>query len=637
MTDEEIANRVKKLEHDISLANDFYWNRPDQGPLVDDFTYDRMVEELKRLDPDNPLVAKVAESDQQGIKVKHVKPMLSLDKVYSWDDLVKWCEGVARSKDELFCFSPKYDGISIEIANGRLVTRGKGGEFGNDITHLAPWITIRLSFDGSEPMFSAVINTDPWKANRYVGELLVPYPRFEKLKNSYPEFADYKTPRNLASGFSNISINSPVLNSLMFAGKHVPVATWVYHRAKELTLPLKAIAGAESDIVKKLRNYHQLPCDGIVCRLKDDAYGESLGVTQHHPRSAMALKFKDDEYQTTVKKIIWQVGNEAITPVAEFDPVDIDGVKVTRATCHNAKFVADNNLAEGSRISIVRRGGVIPKIVKVEKDNSPFIKCKLPTKCPVCGQDTVYQEPDMICLNQTCPGRCTSKILKGLNELGIKGIGPSMVERLVRELHIATIIDFCMEAWDRDILLAKGFTAHEIHVLMSEIERVVTCGQDDESIFASLCIPQAGRNFAKQVIKYFGGIMSLADYEPEELRDKFSKIPGLNSTAASNVIDWFIENEATNYFESYYNLFTHKKMIDVDSRTKYCFTGALPYPRKDLEQWVIDAGGYPTDNIRQANYLVSASPLSTSSKMKYARAHNIPVITFEQLMNQLSK
>lgn len=107
MTDEEMQARIKTLEHDISVANDYYWNRPDQGPLVDDFTYDRMVEELKRLDPDNPLVVKVAESDQQGIKVRHVKPMLSLDKVYSWDDLVKWCRSVARSDAELFSFSPE--------------------------------------------------------------------------------------------------------------------------------------------------------------------------------------------------------------------------------------------------------------------------------------------------------------------------------------------------------------------------------------------------------------------------------------------------------------------------------------------------------------------------------------------------
>ena len=350
----------------------------------------------------------------------------------------------------------------------------------------------------------------------------------------------------------------------------------------------------------------------------------------------MSRKVEDDEDQTTVKRIVWQVGNEAITPVAEFDPVDIDGVNVTRATCHNAKFVADNNLAPGSRISIVRRGGVIPKIVKVEKDDSPIIKCRLPTKCPVCGEDTVYKEPDMICLNQTCPGRCTSKILKGLNELGIKGIGPSMVERLVRELHIATIIDFCMEAWDRDILLAKGFTAHEIHVLMSEIERAVNVGQEDTAIFASLCIPMASRSFAEKVIKYRGDIMSLLEQDTDNLYDDLCKIPGINTTAAKNVVDFIIEGGAE-LFESYYNLFVHKKPADIGSRKKYCFTGALPKPRKELEQFVIDAGGYPTDNIRQADYLVSASPTSTSSKMLYARKHGIPIITFEELNAQLSK
>ena len=636
MTDEEMQARIKTLEHDISVANDYYWNKPDQGPLVDDFTYDRMVEELKRLDPDNPLVAKVADSDQQGVKIKHIKPVLSLNKVYSWDDLVKWCEGVARSKDELFCFSPKYDGASLTVEQGKLVTRG-GGEEGTDISHLAPWILCRLGYGASctETTMSAFMSSNPSKP-MYVGELVVPYPKFEKLKSSYPEFAEYKTPRNLASGFANTSPSSPLLNTLMFAGRHVPVATWVYHRAKELTLPLTAIKDAEKEIIKKLRNFQKIPCDGIVCRLADDKYGESLGVTQHHPRNAMALKFKDDEYQTTVKKIVWQVGNEAITPVAEFDPVDIDGVNVTRATCHNAKFVADNNLAPGSRISIVRRGGVIPKIVKVEKDDSPFIKCRLPTKCPVCGQDAVYEEPDMICLNQTCPGRCTSKILKGLDELGVKGIGPSMVERLVRELHIATIIDFCMEAWDRNILLAKGFTAHEIHVLMSEIERAVNVGQEDVAIFASLCIPMASRSFAEKVIKYRGDIMSLLESDPEELYADLCKIPGINTTAARHVADFIIEGGAE-LFESYYNLFVHKKPADIGSRKKYCFTGALPKPRKELEQFVMDAGGYPTDNIRQADYLVSASPTSTSTKMLYARKHNIPIITFEELNAQLSK
>ena len=130
--------------------------------------------------------------------------------------------------------------------------------------------------------------------------------------------------------------------------------------------------------------------------------------------------------------------------------------------------------------------------------------------------------------------------------------------------------------------------------------------------------------------------MSLVDDDPETLRKKLHAIRGINSTAADNVVDFMIEDEEGLY-EAYYNLFNHKKPIDVDSRTKYCFTGALPYPRKDLEQWVMDAGGYPTDNIRQADYLVSASPASTSSKMKYAREHNIPVVSFDELMKHLSK
>ena len=181
MSDEEAKRaRIAQLEEQISTANDFYWNKQDQGPIIDDFTYDKLVEELKKLDPDHPLVTKIAEKTNAGVKVKHVKPMLSLDKVYSWEDLVKWCTKVARSENEMFCFSPKYDGLSLEIVNGRLITRGDG-EVGNDITHLAPWIDVRVSFNGTDAMMSSVIRSEHWMKTRHVGELLVPFPRFEKL------------------------------------------------------------------------------------------------------------------------------------------------------------------------------------------------------------------------------------------------------------------------------------------------------------------------------------------------------------------------------------------------------------------------------------------------------------------------
>lgn len=637
-TDKE--QRIAELAKLIEACNEGYWERSQN--VISDPEYDRLVEELRDLDPDHRLVQGIGTDIVPGTKVKHKKHMFSLDKCYSWSDLIRFCESVARSEDELFCLSCKYDGLSLEVADGRLITRGNG-DVGTDITHLAPWIKCRLSWDAGvvEAMMPSMLK--PHKNGtfgRMVGELLVPLDRFEELKNSYPAFSEYKTPRNLASGFAYLKPDSELLGTLKWAGdRTVPVCTWVNHRAHELIYPLKVLRDKEAEVIKKLRNYKKCPCDGIVCRLEDEVYGESLGVTKHHPKSAIALKFKDDEYTSIVRAIEWSVGNEAITPVAIFDPIDVDGVTVERATCHNAKFVLDNNLTPGAEVTIVRKGGVIPKVVAVAPAKS-HEKPELPVICPSCGQPTVYEAPDLLCINQTCVGRCTNKIFNGVRTLGMNGVGPSLIERLVRELHIADIVQFFMEAWDQEILLKKGFTAHEIHMLMSETERVTTVGVDDAVIFASLCIPMASETFAQKVIKYTGNIMSLveslADNSPEAAIKQFCEIPGINSTAVKNTFDYLMIDES-GAFEAYFNMFNRNTPIDVDSRTKYCFTGALPFPRKELEEFVLDHGAYPTDNIHQANYLVSASPTSTSSKMKYARSHNIPVITFDEMQAQLSK
>lgn len=633
--DSEKQKRINFLADTIDKANTAYWSRNEQW--IEDSLYDQYVEELRKLDPENEILRGMISDPVGSNKIKHAEHMYSLDKVYEWEDLVIWARSVARSPNEMFKISPKYDGGSVEIFNGKMVTRGNG-DIGNDITHLAPWIVIRTGKRVDDPdLISTIIDTPWWKKNRQVGELIIDYPTFDKLRSTFSEFSVYKTPRNLATGFANLKPGSKILEKLILEGKPYPIAIWVQHTSKELECTLEDLPNVKNKMISHLRDFRRCPTDGLVCRLADEKYAKSLGFTMHHPNGSMAFKFVDDIYQTIVRDIKWQVGNEAITPVAVFDPVEIDGVNVSRATCHNAKFVSDNNLHPGSIIRIVRRGGVIPKIVEVIKDDSPIVKCKLPTKCPVCGSTTVYEDPDMLCINKQCPGRCTNKIVKGLSELGIEGIGPSMVERIVREFHIPDIMNWCLEAWDAGILKAKGFTAHEISIIMSEIQRTVENGVSDEDILVSLCIPMVGRSFARSVIKYSGGIMNLIGKDSDEIREMFKGAPRINSTALSNLIDFFIEDQDTNVFGVYYNLFEHLRPANADKLKKYCITGTLPDPRRIVEGWIRSNGGLPTSNIREADYLVSDSPISNSSKMRYARDHNIPVITFEEMKKQLSK
>lgn len=314
--------REQELEQLISQADNQYWTKND--PILDDYEYDRLVEELRKINPKHPLVTRIGNDKTPGAKVKHVEHMFSLAKTYTWDDLYRWAASVARSPDELFCFSTKMDGISLEIANGRLITRGDG-DVGTDITHLAPWILARFSYSKEtvECSMHTIIEDQRFilenkqQPKRYVGELLIPTDRFKKLKNSYPNiFGEMKNPRNTAAGFSMWKPDCDSLKELVYAGLPVPICTWVNHRAHELTYPLKEIRERGDEIITKLRSYQKLPCDGIVCRLKDEKYGMSLGVTQHHPKSAIAYKFKDEAYTSIVRDIEWSLGNEAVTPVA---------------------------------------------------------------------------------------------------------------------------------------------------------------------------------------------------------------------------------------------------------------------------------------------------------------------------------
>lgn len=643
-------DRIKELVASIKACNEGYWER--SSPIVSDPEYDTMVEELRKLDPENPLLNEIGDEHIDGPKIRHDEPTLSLAKTYEWSKLVDWCKSVARSENELFSFSPKFDGISISVEQGKLVTRGGGAE-GTDISHLAPWILCRLSWDRTctESSMHVYLESDLSKVRR-VGELLIPIDRFAKMRYSYPELAKYKTPRNMASGFANTKLGAPILEALQYAGLPVPVCTWVWHRAHEIQYSLKSIVSnpdLHEVLLKKLRNYKKCPTDGIVCRLTDDAYAKSLGSTQHHERGAMALKFTDEEHRTHVLGIEWNVANDAVTPVLLLDPVIIDGVEVRRATAHNCKFITDNHITPGALVTIVRRGGVIPKVVKVvpavAKEGEPFFfnpdiaKYKiampeLPKVCPSCGEQLTYEEPDLVCKNKNCVGRIVSKIIHGLEFLGIKGLGPAIVERLVRELMLDDIISFCMVVPDEQLLKAKGFTAREIHLIISEIERVMQSGISDADLFASLCIPQASASFADKCIAA-GVDLGELDFSNKEMTEKIRTVKGINSTAIANT-EKFMSERSGDYL-MYWHMFNHERPVDAESRTWYCFTGALPYPRKELEQWVLDAGGYPTDNIRRADYLVSATPTSMSTKMKYARSHNIPVISFEQLMTQLAK
>lgn len=612
---------VESLQQKIQSANDAYWKKG--KPIMSDPQYDKLVEKLRKLSPNDPLLNLVGDDAIPGEKIKHERQMLSLAKVYSWDDVVRWAAGVARSENEIFLLSPKYDGMSVEINSAkRLVTRGNG-VIGTDVTHIAPY---------TEFVMPASV-----RGHRAVGEFLITESNFRKLKQ-LPEFSEYKTPRNAASGVLNLKSDNPVLKKIA-----PRTFTWIFHQYHEEAVTLKQLRdrGTQMRLERELYGWRGCPCDGIVIRLKDNAYANSLGTTCHHPRGAVAWKASEEEADVVVKRIVWQVGENHVTPVCEFEaPVNLDGVTVSRVTAHGKDFVVDNNICVGSTLTIIRQGGVIPKIIRVNTPNG--LKCEIPTVCPDCGQPLKVDGAFVSCTNDECPSRIACKIVRGLSILGLKGVGPALARKVIVELYIPNIMVWAEELaglraspelWnDKWISRQTKFTATELTTLM-KITSVMDAGATASDLLKSVCIPEVGDMFVRAVNKYAEGVSHLVSVDTvEQIRNMLTNKEGVNQDALDNFISWMTEHRDD--FVRYMGLFKLLPEIQEtptnNAKGVVCFTGAGPKPRKELEQLAKRMGYTVTDNANSCTVLVCADPNSSSGKMKKVRAKGGTVMSYTE-------
>lgn len=637
---------IEQLREKIRAANKAYWENPSSDNDVSDTEYDRLVENLRLLSPNDPLLDEIGKEQLSDYKVAHVKPMLSLSKVYDWKSLVLWATSVARNDDEVFMVSPKYDGLSLEAQGDRIVTRGDG-QIGTDISHLSSHIYVisRFVLDDNPdrpylsdkmPLDEVLDHSEP--DERYVGELLIPYWRFDRLKSLYPDvFGSYKTPRNLCAGFANSKDSADMIN-VNGEGSKMCIADFVCHRAFEIPITLKELKEGKDPkpaIMKFVNNKHvDYPVDGIVFRLADDKYAESLGSTQHHPLGSKAFKFTSEQVTVTITNIAWQVGEQHVSPIAEFEPVRLDSVMVKRATLHNPSWMQANKVVVGSKAVIERRGGVIPRVMKVINDD-PNVNVELPTVCPACGTPLVKDGLFLKCPSDECTGKIATKIVRGLSVFGIKGAGPALVTKAIQTFYLRDIIDWATNFGSRDpstidLLKKKGFTNNEIKVLTS-IATVMNDGSTLVNILASVCIPKCSTDFVNTVERDCGGISRLMSICPvdrmyDEIVDK------CKSDSVRNFMLWMEENYER--FITYVNMFRILEYTKQASTDKIvCFTGTGPKPRKELLALAMNNGYQVTENANQCTVLVAADPNGSSSKLQKARAKGIKVIGYEEFLN----
>ena len=631
--------KIEELRMKILAANKAYWQ--DAKPIISDVEYDKLVNTYAKLCPNDPITNKVDADMSYGVKVKHKEKMYSLGKCYDFDSVLAWLSKYARNEDELIDCQVKMDGLSAELVDGRLVSRGDG-EIGNDISHLIPYIDVwmDLSKDVKESA-SFMINAPYWKSKRIVGELLITNKDFARAQTA-STLNQYKTPRNMAAGLCNQKPET--IRDLMtqFRGK---LLTLVSHEAYSITRTLCQLRKEISTIATKLRGYKDLPCDGVVFKFHDRDYAKSLGFTAKYPLGALAYKFAEDQVDVVVKNIVWQTGELHVTPVAEFDPVELDGVVIRRVTLHCAQFVKDNNVCIGSVLTIIRQGGVIPKVVNVVTQAG--LKYSWPTKCPECDGVLQVDGAYLSCTNDNCTARIAARITRGLKILGTLGIGPSLVLQVVKDFMIPDIMTWFDEVNDSELLRSKGYTAFQINSLCASINKILTNPIDSRKILCSVCIEDVGNQFADSVNNYAGGIIHLIDaIDPGDVWSKLSTAPGINTRALTNFCSWYKQNAtAFSEYAKKFNILPIKKQDVLDElidrvrdirRRVYCFTGAGHRPRSEYEA-ICDAKGHSyTENANQCDVLVAADPNGNSGKLRKARAKGTRIISYDEFEKMLS-
>lgn len=636
--------RLEELRKRIQEANDAYWKKA--SPIISDQEYDHLVRDLKTLSPNDPLLSEIGSEEKIGREVVHKEPLLSLDKAYSYAEILTWAKKVARSKDEVFAVSCKYDGMCVELRGGVLSTRGDG-VVGRDITALArhigiitniDWNTESERFDTNLYGLQGIIDHTEFEDDgSVVGELLVPIKRFNELKQTYPDiFAEYKTPRNLAAGFVNSRPGSAIYDLVSDKGP-VWIAEIVSHKAYSIDVTLQQLIDEDVDLMKALRDFNGYPSDGICFFLKDQEYFKSLGATHHHPRGAIAWKFSDEQADTIVRSIDWQVGETHVTPVCNFDVVKLNGVLVKRATAHCAQWLKDRNICVGSHITIERRGGVIPKVVSVINDD-PSARCIIPEVCPECETKLIQDGKFISCPNKSCAGKCVNRIIRGLECFGLKGIGPALASRVVHELIIDDIIEWCDQIGSRtepvfELLRKKGFTNNEISII-TQISDVMTSGATPETLLQSVCIQHCGIEFVTTIERECGGILGLLKLAAVD--DMYNVIVGkCKSNAVTAFMIWMEENRER--FEHYLSMFKilpgiHDGADCSGSKGIICFTGSGPEPRGALAKLAQSKGYLVTDNVNKCSILVAEDANGNSSKLQKARSRGTKIIDYTSFM-----
>ena len=645
------TGRMKELIDILNKAASVYYQGKDE--IMSNFEYDRMYDELSALEKESGLVLAGSPTQKVGYEVlselpkqTHPSPMLSLDKTKQVDELSSWLGG----KEGLLSW--KMDGLTVVLTyeNGELlnaVTRGNG-VVGEVITNNAK-------------VFKNLPVNIPFKGRMVLrGEAIITYSEFKKINALLSEEEQYKNPRNLCSG-SVRQLNNEITakrNVELYAFTLVEAEGVDFKNSQQNKMEFMKEQGfqtVEYKVVTAKNIYetvewfsekvktNDFPSDGLVLLYDDISYGESLGSTAKFPRNAIAFKWADETAKTKLMEVEWSASRTGlINPVAIFEPVELEGTTVSRASVHNISIVKELKLGIGDTIEVYKANMIIPQIAQnLTKSGS----LEIPDKCPVCGEKTsIHKENDvevLFCENPDCLAKKIKSIslFVSRDAMNIDGMSEATIEKFISKGFLHELADlFKLNRYKDEIISMDGFgeKSYEKLVKAAETAKITTTAK----FIYSLGIANIGLSNAKMVCKAFSNDL-------EKIRhasiDELVEIDGVGEIIAESFVKFFANENNNHMVDDLLDIVTledeeNDNANDMEGMN-FVITGSVNHfsNRSEVKELIEGRGGKVTGSVTsKTKYLINNDSTSNSSKNKKAKELGVQIITEDEFIDMFS-
>lgn len=644
-------DRMKYLVEQLNLAAKAYY--AEDREIMSNWEYDKLYDELVALEEETGVILSNSPTGKVGYeaveelpKEQHESPMLSLGKTKSREELQSWLQGNEA------VLSWKLDGLTVVLTyrDGKLlkaVTRGNG-EIGEVVTNNAKTfknLPLKISYQGE-----LVLR----------GEAVISYPDFEKINESIAsEEEKYKNPRNLCSG-SVRQLNNEITakrNVQFFAFSLVKVDGVDFHNSKKAQYEFLKEQGfsvvdyklvTEDTILDAISYFEQsipdydIPSDGLVLTYEDIAYGKSLGRTAKFPRDSIAFKWADELKETKLIDVEWSASRTGlINPVAIFEPVELEGTTVSRASVHNISIVKSLKLGIGDTVTVYKANMIIPQIAENLTGSNTL---EIPEICPVCGGKTQIRQTNEVqslyCMNENCAAKQIKSFTHFVSRdaMNIDGLSEATLEKIIEQGFIHEFADlFHLTEHRESIVELEGFGDKSYQKLIDSIE--VAKNTTLPRVIYALGIANIGVANAKMLCKHF-------DYDFEKLRsadvETLSAVEGVGEVIATAFVEYMQDEEKKQMIDHLLQEITIEvPKVDAESQTlsgmTFVITGSLNHyaSRNELKDEIEQKGGKVAGSVTgKTTCLINNDVTSTSSKNKKAKELNVPILSEEQFLEQ---